>query len=123
MSNNNIMRSRMWRYLSEIEASSTYQLILEKGQEKGRQETLNEAQQRFGQRITEILSKKFGPVPAALTLVKSALKPPPLTRANAPTPAAQALKMTVFCLRQDWEALKFELPTLEQGAYRFGLIF
>jgi hypothetical protein len=58
----------MWRYLSEIEAFSTYQLILEKGQEKGRQETLNEAQQRFGQRITEILSKKIGPVPAALTI-------------------------------------------------------
>jgi hypothetical protein len=71
------MRSSMLRYLSEIEASSTYQLILEKGQEKGRQETLNEAQQRFGQRITEILSKKFGPVPAMLTLVKSAVKSPP----------------------------------------------
>jgi len=51
----------------QIEESSTYQMILEKGQEKGRQETLSEAQQRFGQRITEILRKKFGPVPATLT--------------------------------------------------------
>src|SRR5690606_6686173 len=51
----------------QIEESSTYQMILEKGEEKGRQKTLSEAQQRFGQRITEILRKRFGPVPATLT--------------------------------------------------------
>lgn len=59
----------------QIEESSTYQLILEKGKEagrvegleKGRQEGLSEAQERFSQRIIEILRKRFGPVPVALT--------------------------------------------------------
>jgi len=58
--------------------SSTYQLILEKGKVAGREEGIQaglekgkqqviEAQNRLSQRVTEILRKRFGPVPVALT--------------------------------------------------------
>jgi predicted transposase/invertase (TIGR01784 family) len=59
----------------QIEQSSTYQMILEKGIEKGlqegkregiqegRQAGISEAETRFRNRITDILRKRFGPLP------------------------------------------------------------